>query len=235
MSWAANRRGLGPLILAACLMAGAVAASANVLVVRSSGPSARTYPPGRSLADNAPIPLRSGDTVVILAANGTRTFRGPGTFNPSAAVVSGPRIVQGNSGRAMTGGVRGGPTMASPGPAALWDVAQSGTVCIAAPVGVRLWRSGWRRSETLTIAAPDGRTQTLRWPAGASILDWPASVPAADGAVYELRRSRSPLPARIRLRRIDAQSQDVQTLAEGLIRNGCRAQLDLLVDTQPRL
>ena len=232
MSWARSKGALAPFILTALLVGGAAAAAANVLVVRSVGPSARSYPAGRSLPDSTPIALRSGDTVVILGPRGTRTFRGPGTFNPSADVRSGGR--SGDNSRARTGGVRGGPAMAGNRPATVWDTAQSGTVCVADPVGVRLWRSNWGRTETLAITPPGGRPQTLRWRADSSVLDWPASVPLADGAEYELRRSRTPGVARIRLKRIDSRPQDAQSLAEALIRNDCRAQLDLMVDTHPR-
>src|ERR1044072_4364883 len=84
LSWDRNK--LGRTALAALLAAGAASAAANVLVVRSAGPSARPYPAGRSLADNARITLQAGDSLVILGPTGTRTFRGPGTFSPSAAV-----------------------------------------------------------------------------------------------------------------------------------------------------
>src|SRR5687767_10375819 len=87
------------LALAGLLALGAAAAAANVVVIRSSGPSARSYPAGRSLPDNARIALRQGDTLVVLDARGTRTFRGPGTFSPSQAVQAGTRTVTTPSGR----------------------------------------------------------------------------------------------------------------------------------------
>lgn len=232
MSWAVNKLALGGIALIAIVTAGT--AAANVLVVRSVGPSASAYPAGRSLPDNVQIALRSGDTLTILGARGTRTFRGPGTFNPSADVRSGPGR-SGENSRARTGGVRGGPAMAGNRPATVWDTSQSGTVCVADPVGVRLWRSNWGSSETLAINVPGGRPQTLRWRANSSVLDWPASLPATDGAEYELRRSRASGVARIRLKRLDSRPQDAQSLAEALIRNACTTQLDLMIDTHPRL
>ena len=88
MSWDPSKSGLARLALVTLLVTGAATAAANVLVVRSSGPSAKGYPPGKSLPDNARIALRSGDTLVVLSGSGTRTFRGPGNFSPSAAVVA---------------------------------------------------------------------------------------------------------------------------------------------------
>ena len=99
MSWGPNSFTLRRAALAALLAAGATAAAANVLVVRSSGPSAASYKAGRSLPDNARITLRQGDTVVVLTGGGTRTFRGPGTFSPSSAVRAGPRVATDADGR----------------------------------------------------------------------------------------------------------------------------------------
>ncbi|MDQ4088435.1 MAG: hypothetical protein M3177_10575, partial [Pseudomonadota bacterium] len=82
MSWGPNKLSLTRCAVAALLVAGAASAAANVLVVRSSGPSTKSYPPGRSLPDNARIQLQAGDTVVLLSSAGTRTFRGPGSFSP---------------------------------------------------------------------------------------------------------------------------------------------------------
>ena len=144
MSWERNRSSLGRIALAVLLVAGAASAAANVLVVRSSGPSAKAYPPGRSLPDNARIALRAGDTLVVLGARGTRTFRGPGNFNPSTAVQAGTQTVQGNNGRiARIGAVRSAPIVPSATPTSIWDVdaSQSGTTCLAASSGVRLWRA----------------------------------------------------------------------------------------------
>ena len=235
MSWDPNKLRLSRVAIAALLAATATAAAANVLVVRSTGPSASAYAPGRSLPDTARIQLRAGDTVVVLGPNGTRTFRGPGSFSPSAAVVAGNQTVQGSSGRARVGAVRSAPIIPSPNPATIWqiDPTQSGTACLVPSIGVTLWRANSGQTETLTITGPDGRAQTVQWPAGRAMLDWPASVALANGADYQLRLSSSPVPARIRVKTIDMPAQSVQAVAETLIRNECNEQLDLLVAAQP--
>src|SRR4029450_4662610 len=84
-----NRLKLSRLALAALLATGAASAAANVLVVRAQGPSAKAYPAGRSLADNAQIQLRAGDSIIVLTPRGTRTFRGPGNFTASGAAPTG--------------------------------------------------------------------------------------------------------------------------------------------------
>src|SRR3954453_14040696 len=73
-------RSLAAVILAtATLVSGT--ADAATLVVRSSGPSARALPPGRTIADGTPVSLQAGDVVTLLVATGTRILRGPGSFN----------------------------------------------------------------------------------------------------------------------------------------------------------
>ena len=71
--------------LAAALIAaaGSSAALADVLVVRASGPSAKAYPAGKTIADNARIALQAGDSLVLLDSRGTRVLRGPGSFTPN--------------------------------------------------------------------------------------------------------------------------------------------------------
>lgn len=236
MSSHPNKLKLSRLALAALLVTGAASAAANVLVVRASGPSAKSYPPGRSLPDNARLQLRSGDTLVILSPRGTRTFRGPGTFSPSAAVQAGPQTVQGNNGRrARIGAVRNAGIVPTATPTSIWDVdvSQSGTTCLAASSGVRLWRADAGETATLTVAGPNRASQTVRWPAGANTIGWPPSVPIVSGAEYQLSLSGSPVPSRIRVRTLQSRPADIQAVAEALIRNDCREQLDLLVDTAP--
>ena len=55
-------------------------AIAKAVVVRSLGPSAKSYPPGKSLPDTAKILLQQGDSVTVVGGNSARTLRGPGTF-----------------------------------------------------------------------------------------------------------------------------------------------------------
>ena len=236
LSWGRNRLKLSRAAIAALLVTGAASAAANVLVVRSSGPSAKSYAPGRSLPDNARLQLRPGDTVVVLDARGTRTFRGPGNFSPSAAVQAGTQTVQGNSGRrARIGAVRSAVIVPTATPTTIWDVdaSQSGTMCLASSSGVRLWRPDSSQAATLTVTGPNGASQTVAWPAGAATVSWPTAVPITSGAEYQLRQSGSPVPSRILVKTLQSRPSDIQAVAEALIRNECREQLDLLVDTAP--
>lgn len=217
------------------LLAGAVSAAANVLVVRSSGPSAKSYPPGRSLADNARISLRAGDTIVLLDARGTRTFRGPGTFSPAQAVRASTRTVQAPDGRrARIGAVRNAGIVPT-SPTTIWhvDVTQSGTMCLADTANVMLWRPEASQAAQVTIAGPGGASRSADWPAGSATLAWPADLPISDGAVYQLRQAGVAVPTQVTFRTLASVPADIQGVADALIRSGCQEQLDLLVATAP--
>lgn len=232
MSWDQNKARLSRLALTALLATAATAASANVLVVRSSGPSANAYPAGRSLADNAQINLRQGDTLVVLRAGGTRTFRGPGTFSPSAAAQAGVRTADNNGRRARIGAVRSAGILPA-SPTTIWqvDVSQSGTMCLANARDVTLWRPDASQTASLAISGPGG-ARTLEWPAGRATLAWPSDMAIAGGE-YQLAQSGVAVPSRVTFRPLGSAPGDMQGVAEALIRNGCREQLDLLVDSAP--
>ncbi|MEO7178433.1 MAG: hypothetical protein ABIW83_06285, partial [Allosphingosinicella sp.] len=84
MSWGPSK-GVGRPLLAAALLITASAATADILVVRSSGPSAKSFPPGRRLPESARISLKTSDQLIVLDGRGTRIIRGPGTFTAGAS------------------------------------------------------------------------------------------------------------------------------------------------------
>ncbi|MEP4785541.1 MAG: hypothetical protein ABJX46_12505, partial [Erythrobacter sp.] len=71
------------IALGAGAFALATPAAADV-VVKSSGPSAKTFPVGKKLKSTTRITLRAGDTVTILGKSGTRILRGAGTYRVGA-------------------------------------------------------------------------------------------------------------------------------------------------------
>ena len=234
MSWVRNKPSLSRLALAALLVTGAASAAANVLVVRSSGPSAKNYAPGRSLPDNARITLQAGDTVVVLDRSGTRTFRGPGTFSPSAAVQAGTRTVTSSSGRrARIGAVRTA-GLVPHGPT-IWhvDVTQSGTICLANTSNVMLWRPDSTQAANITITAPGGESQSIQWPAGQATIAWPTALGIANGGEYRFRQAGVAVPTRITFKTLASEPADLTAVAAALIENQCQEQLDLLVETTP--
>ena len=219
---------LAALAAAASVIAFPSAAQAG-LVLRSAGPSAGTYPPGRSVADSAPITLKAGDVVTVLVANATRVLRGPGAFKLGAATRAAAAAF---NARGRFGAMRAGEIPSSP---SLWhvDVSQSGTVCVAPDLGVKLWRAEKDEPVTLAIGGPAGAAGTVQWAGGKDELAWPAAVPIADGAEYRLTWTGNDDPTRLRFARLASLPEDPAALAAALIDKGCQSQLDLFIDNTP--
>ena len=215
---------------AALVAGGASAALAAPLVVRSSGPSAKAYPAGRALPDNAAISLKAGDTVTVLVANATRVLRGPGTFTLGGATRSAGAA--GFNPRGRFGAMRTGEIPASP---SLWhvDVTQSGKVCLAGADGVTLWRPESADPVTVKIGGPGGVNQTVEWGAGADTLEWPSSLPVTADAEYSISWTGNDDPTRLSFARIGELPGDPASLAKVLIDTGCQTQLDLFIDSTP--
>jgi hypothetical protein len=220
--------------IAALLAATAMPAAAAVLVVRSSGPSAAAYPAGRSLPDNARLTLRAGDAVIVLGPGGTRAFRGPGVYSPSAAAqAGGPTLANGQ--RARIGAVRDAGIV--PHSPTIWhvDVSQSGNFCLSSPTHVMLWRPDSSGPATFTITPANGAPRNLRWAGGQATANWPAAVPITNGATFSIAQSGVAVPAQVTFRMLAREPADTQSVASALIANGCQGQLDVLVETQPEL
>lgn len=235
MSWVASKASLSRVALAALLAAGAASAAADVIVVRSSGPSAKSYPPGRSLPDSARIVLRPGDSLVVLDRSGTRAFRGPGSFSPGGAVQAQTRSADSSSGRrARIGAVRTA-GLDPQGPTTIWhiDVTQSGTICLANTSDVMLWRPDSAAAAAVTITAPGGESQSLQWPAGQATIAWPTALGIAHNGEYRFRQAGVAVPTTIRFKLLASEPADLQAVAAALIENECQEQLDLLVETAP--
>jgi len=216
------------------MLAGASAAMADILVVRSVGPSAKNYPLGRRLPDNARIVLLANDQLTLLDGRGTRDLRGPGTFT-AASASSSPAQLASNAAaagrRARIGAVRGidtGPLR----PPTIWhvDVSKSTNVCVSPPNKVALWRADPTADATLTVAGA-GMTRQVAWPAGEATLDWPDGLPVTDGAQYQLSWKGAAAPTTIRFRTLPQRPAGLDGTASMLIANQCQAQLDLLIDT----
>ncbi len=232
MSWGRSSLIVRPLV-AAGLLAAATAAAADILVVRSTGPSAKSYPPGRRLPDTARITLKASDQLVVLDGRGTRILRGPGTFAAGAgAAGSTASLAPSLQRRARIGAVRG-PGEGVPRPPSIWhvDVTRSSNVCVADPAKVTLWRADPVKAETLSIAGPGGRARQVEWQPGSSTLAWPSDLPVAEGAEYRLSAAGMTAPTTLRFRTMAGRPAGLEDMAQSLIRNQCDAQLDLFIDT----
>ena len=236
LSWIQNRTKVLRVGLAAVLVIAAAPASAKVLIVRSAGPSAKSYPVGRSLPENARITLRARDTLTLLGSAGTLTLRGPGTFAATVVVRPGPRTVAVDR-RPITAAVRGGPlphpvAVNVPRAFSVWqiDVTHSGSVCLLRSSDVMLWRPDATAPTQLSIVAAGGEVRTIAWPAGRNSIVWVPLSPIINGGAYTLRQVGNAIPTQITVHVVHVKSNLPQAVAAILIKNGCLRQLDALVD-----
>lgn len=213
-------------------LVGADVASATALVVRSSGPSAPNFRPGKALPDNAKVALKPGDVLTVLASDSTRTLHGPGTFAlASAGGDSRLSIMAGRRGRfsaLRTAGI-------VPRSPTIWhvDVSQSGKACLADPKSVMLWRSSAAKPATLTITRAGGTPQTAEWPAGQATLAWPDQVPIAAGTEYQVSVTGEKPPAKVTFATLSSVPTDLSSVAKALIDQNCDNQLNMLIETLP--
>lgn len=237
MSWVPNKRRYAQFAILA-MMAGEVSyLAAEVLILRSTGPSMRRYRPGQRVANDARFTLRPGDTVVILAQRGTRTFRGPGTFAANQAPrIGGLANLSGRRVRQQTGAVRGtGSAAAAPRPTDIWqfDVSQSGRACVPAGRTLMLWRPNAAQSVQLTITPPAGAPRTITWRAGQSTLVWPAHLPVVDGGSYQLSWTGASAPIRVTAQLLPwLPADNLDAVATAFLQRECRSQLDVLIATR---
>jgi hypothetical protein len=212
-------------------MAGEISyVAAEVLVLRSVGPSAGRYKAGQRLPDNTSFTLRPGDAVTVLAGGGTRTFRGPGTYSANGPARAGGTASVGP--RRNTGAVRGTGDVTVARPDDIWhvDVTQSGRACVAVGQRPTLWRPTADRAVQLTITPPTGAPQTVNWAVGQKTVAWPASIQVADNASYQLSWTGATSPTRLTTRTLPAVPRNnMEALATAFITNQCRGQLDVLI------
>jgi hypothetical protein len=204
-------------------------ASAAVLVVRSSGPSATTYPPGKALPDSHVLKLKASDMVILLDARGTRTLNGPGSFSvsASAAPASTARTAGTSARRVRLGAVRVG----QGGLRSVWqaDLGRTGNVCIANPGELTLYRPDASRPAEVTLTDSTGKSAKVQFAA----QQWEASWPSELGVASGKRVSVSGLgePTTLTLRILSPVPTGLEAMAQSLIRADCQAQLDVLINT----
>lgn len=218
------------------------AASAQAVVVRSTGPSAAQYPQGRKIPANGTVSLRAGDQVTVVDKSGSRVLAGPGNYTitgqvdrsggtPVASLMS-----RGGGSRSRTGAVRGAPgeapavPTAAPSPSSIWyvDVSKGGTYCVADPAALVLWRPNPEEEGTGRLLAEDGTMADVTFKRGNALKLWPAaSLPVVDGQTYSFSHPVGPT-VKITTRLIGEVPADELDATALLAEKGCSAQLDLL-------
>ena len=224
--------------IGAALAGAALAASAQAgVVVSSSGPSAGQFPAGKKLDDNSSITLRAGDTVTVLTSGGTRVIKGAGVHLVGAAGESKRSTFavltrQRSAARVRTGAVRGtgpadGGAQRSPN---LWyvDVSRSGTMCVASPEAVRLWRPGGDTAAAYTLTG-GAQPVEVTFAENARDVAWDAAaLPVADGAKYSIATADGGSTNVVNFVMLDTVPEEPEDLAARLIDKGCTNQLELL-------
>ena len=119
---------------AVALAFASTAGVANVVVVKSLGPSAKSYPPGKTLPETAKISLQGGDVVTVLGPASAQTLRGPGNFDAKQVALASAAGQRGRFGALRAIEVAHNPT--------IWDidVNAGGKVCVADQAKLQLWR-----------------------------------------------------------------------------------------------
>jgi hypothetical protein len=232
-------------IKTAALLTGAALALAPAValagvVVASSGPSAKSYPVGRTIGDNDRIVLKAGDTLTVLAGSGTRVLRGAGTF--TLGQDSGPGRTgafalltrQRSASRMRTGAVRSGDVGGPVTRPNLWyvDVAAPGAMCLPATDEVRLWRPTNQGAATYRVKPEaGGKAIEVTFNDGDMLGAWDqAALPVADDASYVISGPGN-ASTTVRFKLLGDVPEQPEALAEQLIRHGCSAQLQLLSST----
>jgi len=207
-------------------MASTAAIAANVMVVRSSGPSAKVYPPGKTIPTSAKIALQPGDSITLIGSNSARTLRGPGTFPASASGSESLAMVANR--RSRFGALRAADYPQNPSP---WnvDVSKGGKICVVDPASIMLWRPYATDTVELRILPASGAPQTIEWAAGQATAKWPAALPVADGSSYKLESEGSD-PVPVSFVTVNSAPGDMVAAAQTLIDKGCDGQLDALVE-----
>ena len=221
-------RKLMPWGAAIAIACGSTGAAANVVVVKSLGPSAKAYPPGRTLSETARITLQGGDVVTVIGPSSAQVLRGPGSFDARQVALS---SAAGQRGR--FGALRAAEVARNPG---IWDIDSSanGKVCVAEKSNLQLWRADSEAAITVQIRSADGEAQQLTWAAGKALAAWPGALPIKSGARYSLEWPDGGEASKLEVVTIAAPPTDLVGAAQVFIQNGCQRQLDLLVDSASR-
>jgi hypothetical protein len=218
------RAKLGLVGAAVAVALSSTAAVASVVVVKSLGPSAKAYPPGKTMPDSASFSLKGGDVITVLGPSSAQTLRGPGNFEAKQVALASAAGKRGRFGALRTAEIARNPS--------IWDldVTQSGKVCVNNN-NISLWRPDSQAAVTVSIRSADGKSQEVAWAAGKSSAAWPKALPIANSAQYQIAWPDSGDTSSIEFVTVSSAPTDLVGAAQLLIENGCQNQLNLLVES----
>lgn len=230
------RKRLAATALAAAACALVPAAAWAGVVVSASGPSAGSFPVGKSIGNSERIVLRAGDTLTVLDGNGTRVLRGAGTYTLSQQAGTSKRtefasLTRRRAASQLTTGA-GRQDDIPARPENLWfvDVSHPGTVCVLGSERVRLWRPGKDGEATYLLRASGGGTDhAVTFEDGSRLASWDAAaLPITDGASFALSGPGSAAGGTLKFAVLGTPAEEPEALAQQLIEKGCTQQLELL-------
>jgi len=214
---------------ALALALGSTAAVANVVVVKSIGPSAKAYPPGRTLPPSAKITLQGGDVLTLIGPAAAKTLRGPGNFDAKQVTLASAAGQRGRFGALRASEVAHNPS--------IWDVdaTHSGKICVADTSKLQLWRPDSETEARVQIRSAEGQSQDINWAAGKVLASWPAGLPIKSGASYQVEWPDTGETSSLEVVTVKSPPTDLVGAAQVLIENGCEAQLNLLVESASKV
>jgi len=240
MSWTPNSArslfgGLAIAAIAATLCPGT--AFAGTIVVRSNGPSAGAYPPGKSLDPASSIPLKPGDSVTVLDSKGTHVLNGPGIVRVSGsgtASATGVAALLANTGarQSRTGATRSAVGGGAPHPTNVWyvDSSRAGAACVADVGKVAVWRPVGDLAGDLKITRlGDGKAASVSFGAGQAVRAWPDDLAVTDGASFKLEGAGLTSPTTVKIKSLESVPEGLDATAQVLLAKGCTNQIDLLI------
>ncbi|MEO0032769.1 MAG: hypothetical protein RIS94_2527 [Pseudomonadota bacterium] len=233
----------------------ALPALAQAVIVRSTGPSAPSYPPGTRLAAGAGVSLRNGDVVTVLDRAGTRVLKGAGNFtidnavNRTSATAALLARSLSNPASVRAGAVRGeGTTLPDeePVPVSIWlaDIDRAGTgggrVCVPRGSDLYLWRGKADVRRFVWLGEADGGgTVRVAMPMGTSGVAWPkAMLGLSEGHRYRVTdEADNTKSVEFELVMLDPEAVPADAAGIGtlLLDNGCKAQFDALASAVERI
>jgi hypothetical protein len=104
-------------------------------------------------------------------------------------------------------------------------------MCIADPSTVTLWRPGSEQAATVKVTKADGTTADVALAPGQAAALWPAALPVTDGSQFKLSWDGAKAPTNLKFVVVKPTSPGLEDMAQSLIKAGCNAQLDLLIQT----
>jgi len=202
---------------------------ASVVVIKSIGPSAKSYPPGKTLPESAKISLVGGDVVTVIGPSSAQTLRGPGDFDAKQVALASAAGQRGRFGALRASEVAHNPS--------IWDidVGAGGKVCVNQASKVQLWRPDSEGAATVRIRTVDGKSQELSWAAGTALTAWPSGLPIKSGTSYQVEWPDSGEHSNLDVVTVANPPADLVGSAQVLLENGCQKQLDLLVESASKV